>query len=147
MLEWAVRKFLLILLVAILPLQYAWAAAAAYCGHEAGGEPASTQHFGHHSHQHKGDDGAPSDTFDTSGTATASHAQADQPDHPDQDPPKSGKIHADCAVCQFAVHAPLPVGAAVLPETALSGYPPAHALLFSSYIAEGPKGPDWHRAA
>ena len=46
------RRLLLILLLAFMPLQSIWAAAAGYCSHEAA---PSTAHFGHHVHQHHGD--------------------------------------------------------------------------------------------
>ncbi|WP_411565004.1 cation efflux protein, CzcI family [Rubrivivax sp. A210] len=57
------RRWLAMLLLALLPLQFSWAAAAVYCGHESG-EPA--RHLGHHEHQHEGQagldkDGAPVD--------------------------------------------------------------------------------------
>lgn len=51
------KKFLLILLLAILPLQYSWSVAAVYCQHEA----SKVTHFGHHGHAHEAqadDDGA-----------------------------------------------------------------------------------------
>ena len=44
------RRLLILLLLAVLPLQFAWGAAAAYCGHE---KAPSAGHFGHHSHQHQ----------------------------------------------------------------------------------------------
>ena len=44
------KKFFLILLLFVLPLQMSWAAASAYCLHEEG---KAAQHPGHHSHQHK----------------------------------------------------------------------------------------------
>ena len=47
----AMRRLVLILLVALLPLQFAWAGAAAYCQHETG---AAANHFGHHEHVHHG---------------------------------------------------------------------------------------------
>jgi hypothetical protein len=46
-----VRKLLVILLVVILPFQFAWAGAGVYCQHEMG---QAAQHFGHHEHQHQG---------------------------------------------------------------------------------------------
>lgn len=45
------RRFLLIVLMLVLPLQWSWAAAASLCGHE--GAPAA-RHFGHHQHEHHG---------------------------------------------------------------------------------------------
>jgi hypothetical protein len=50
-----VRRFLAIVLLALLPLQFSWAAVASYCGHE---EQAGATHFGHHEHQHHADAGA-----------------------------------------------------------------------------------------
>lgn len=46
------RRFLLIVLMFVLPLQWSWAAAASLCGHEAAGPAA--RHFGHHQHEHHG---------------------------------------------------------------------------------------------
>ncbi|HEY1130525.1 MAG TPA: DUF2946 family protein [Roseateles sp.] len=48
------RRWLIIALLFVLPLQFAWAAAAAYCGHEEA--PAKT-HVGHHTHEHQADPG------------------------------------------------------------------------------------------
>lgn len=44
------RRWLSILLLALLPLQLSWAAVSGYCQHETG---AAAQHFGHHEHQHQ----------------------------------------------------------------------------------------------
>lgn len=49
------HRWLAILLLALLPLQFSWAAVAAYCGHESG---AASRHLGHHEHQHAGAAGA-----------------------------------------------------------------------------------------
>ena len=43
------RRWFAILMLALLPLQFSWAAVAAYCGHESGD---AAQHMGHHEHQH-----------------------------------------------------------------------------------------------
>lgn len=45
------RKALLILLLAVLPIQFVWGAGASYCQHEQGVE---ASHFGHHTHKHAG---------------------------------------------------------------------------------------------
>lgn len=55
------RRWLAILMLTLLPLQFSWAAVAAYCGHES---IQHAQHLGHHEHQHAGqatddEDGAP----------------------------------------------------------------------------------------
>jgi hypothetical protein len=43
------RTFVIFLLV-LLPLQFSWTAAAAYCAHE---QEVTMQHFGHHVHKHE----------------------------------------------------------------------------------------------
>lgn len=45
------RRWLALVLLALLPLQFSWAAVAAYCGHEAG---EAALHVGHHEHAHAG---------------------------------------------------------------------------------------------
>ncbi|MET0348992.1 MAG: cation efflux protein, CzcI family [Rhizobacter sp.] len=44
------RRLLTILLLLVLPLQFSWAAAAAYCQHERAADAAG--HVGHHEHRH-----------------------------------------------------------------------------------------------
>jgi len=46
------RRFLLTLLMFLLPFQFAWSATAAYCQHESSAA-VEAQHFGHHEHSHK----------------------------------------------------------------------------------------------
>ena len=53
------RRWLAILMLALLPLQFSWAAVAAYCGHESGQQ---AQHLGHHEHQHAGQAGPGQDS-------------------------------------------------------------------------------------
>ena len=45
-----VSRFLILLLLWVVPLQMTYAAGAGYCSHEEQG--ASASHFGHHSHKH-----------------------------------------------------------------------------------------------
>ena len=44
------RRWLAIFMLVLLPLQFSWAAVAAYCGHETGQH---AQHLGHHEHEHE----------------------------------------------------------------------------------------------
>ena len=46
-------RFVALLLAFVLPLQFAWGAAAAVCQHEPA--PQGARHFGHHEHVHKAD--------------------------------------------------------------------------------------------
>ena len=43
------RRFVLLFLMLILPLQWSWAAVASVCRHETG---SAAQHLGHHDHEH-----------------------------------------------------------------------------------------------
>jgi len=85
------RRFLILLFVLLLPLQFAWAGAAAYCSHDGQQDRADAidakWHFGHHSHAHHGE--------------AADHRAAGDKDSQDG----SGKTKLpdlDCAVCHFA---------------------------------------------
>jgi len=110
-----VKKILLILLLTILPIQYAWSMAAVYCQHE----PAKAAHFGHHGHQH----------------------QAQAGDDAGQDKP--AKVHSDCEVCHHAVQASVPAGAALVLAAAPCAHAPPSPSRYLSFISDGPARPDW----
>ena len=117
------RRWLIVALLLVLPFQFAWSVAAAYCAHEAA--PAAS-HVGHHTHEHKGDAG--------NGTAEKLHAEADSA--------KAGKAGKwmgdnDCGYChlsfaklmvplalQFDTGAPFSV--AVAPSQAFDSRGPDH---------------------
>jgi hypothetical protein len=89
----SVRRILAIVLLALLPLQFSWAAVASYCGHE---EQAGAAHFGHHQHQHQhhadtGDNAEPLAALD----ATADAAGDKAPGAMDLD---CGHCHGFCSV-------------------------------------------------
>lgn len=113
-----VRRVIFILLLAILPVQFTWAAATAYCRHESG---EATKHFGHHEHQHHATkDG------ESKGGKAASSSLAD----------------SDCSVCQLGAAQPVPSSAANIPVTGTA--PPRFALSarYESHIPSGPERPD-----
>ena len=72
------RRWLITLLLVLLPFQFSWAAVVSYCDHESG---APAQHVGHHDHEHVGN-------------AADATSQADVPDLDDA----SGQ-HPDCGRC------------------------------------------------
>lgn len=74
----AMRRFVLVVLLLILPIQWSWAAVASVCRHETG---SAAQHLGHHQHQHKAAGGS----ADTSGAKTDGAGPS---------------FDADCAGCQ-----------------------------------------------
>lgn len=79
------RRFVLILLLTVMPLQWSWAAIASICQHEAS---QTEQHLGHHVHEHAGADEWP-----------AQGAMADKAADPSSDEgPLKAKtsVDADC---------------------------------------------------
>lgn len=55
------RRWLILLFAVLLPLQFTWTAASAYCGHEDGRKAGAAtsapraEHLGHHAHAHEAD--------------------------------------------------------------------------------------------
>ncbi|UUX96647.1 cation efflux protein, CzcI family [Aquabacterium sp. J223] len=90
------RRWLILCLLAMLPLQFSWASAAVYCQHETSSE---ARHFGHHQHEHKAASG-------TCGT------NADG-----QDPAKGGglSVDNDCGYCHLSVAKTLQVQSLEVP--------------------------------
>ena len=82
------RRWLILVLLTVLPFQFATAAAASYCRHEAG----LAKHFGHHEHQHG---------------AAGDHASAFKA--PDGDSHKSTGANSDpdCEYCHLGAAHPL----------------------------------------
>ena len=122
-----VKKLLLLLLLAVLPIQASWAMAAVYCQHEA----SKASHYGHHGHEHQ--------------------AQPDDDGDGDGDGAGAGKSkpsqHGDCEVCHHALQASVPAGEAVLAPTPAAAYAAPGALHYHSFIADGPPRPNWWRRA
>ena len=116
------RRFVLICMVLLLPVQWTWAAAAAYCTHETG---AAVQHVGHHEHKHQADRG------DQGGKKAAANATVDD----------------DCSVCHLSGLQCL--GPSTAPAPVVQTTPPKldHGVFFSSHIPSGPERPDRSRAA
>lgn len=48
-------RWIVALLLVLLPLEFMWAAVASTCQHERSTSTTSLQHVGHHEHQHKSD--------------------------------------------------------------------------------------------
>jgi hypothetical protein len=116
-----VKRFFLILLMLILPVQYSWSAAAVYCQHEQD----SPVHFGHHAHQHDAKAGEPD-----------GHAKV-----------KVKGADADCEYCHLFSHAsfvPFAVQSAV---PAARDHVAPQALTYSSCIPRRPPRPNWSRVA
>ena len=114
----AVRRFFFLVLLLILPFQFAWAAATGYCLHETG---EARKHFGHHEHQHR-----------TAQDGVSKDSKA----------PSSLGADNDCGVCQFSAAQLVPVTQTDLAIT--STEPPrfAYGARYDSHIPSGPERPD-----
>ncbi|MFT3821437.1 MAG: hypothetical protein QM750_28095 [Rubrivivax sp.] len=109
------RRWLLMFVLVVLPLQSVWGAAARYCLHER--TDAAKQHFGHHEHRHQ---------------ASASAAAGDAADG-------LGADHADCGQCHGGACASfpaLPLNVAAMPPQ------PVQAGLQSPYRSHTPPTPE-----
>jgi hypothetical protein len=84
-----VRRFLAIVLLALLPLQFSWAAVATYCGHET---QAAAGHLGHHDHQHHADASSHADAVAdrVANSESAADVQGDK---------APGAMDLDCGHC------------------------------------------------
>ncbi len=111
------RSFV-VFLAFLLPLQFAWSSAAAYCQHETAGR--QSEHVGHHAHVHKGEAKKASD----------SKLMAD----------------SDCASCHAGAVVAIAARLgerdieASLRSTEVMSAPP-----FSSALARAPDRPQWLR--
>jgi len=114
------RRWLVILLLLVLPFQFAWSSAAAYCGHETSG---SAKHFGHHVHVHKD---ASADAKHALGTAA-----------PD----------LDCSVCHLGAPALPAEFATVAVAVPRAPFMPPDEMSPPSADAQGPERPNWPLAA
>ena len=115
------RRLVLICMMLLLPVQWTWAAAAAYCAHESG---QAAQHMGHHEHQHQG-------ASDDHGGKPATKAVADN----------------DCGVCHLSNLQWLDATVAALPVASEPAPRRDRGAFFRSHIPSGPERPDRARAA
>lgn len=114
------RRWLAILFLVLLPVQATWATAASYCRH--GGDE-TTQHFGHHEHQHQADQ----------------HVEASST-------PDTG-IDTDCPVCHAGCITAL-TGTSAVVEPAPSMSNQANLVLTSATApATLPERPNWSVSA
>ena len=122
------RRYLAILLLAMLPLQFSWAAVASYCAHESQG---SAGHFGHHDHvhhAHAGGDAGPAADVGADLTSSPGEASGVEGDK------LPGAMDLDCGHCHGTCSAmlTLPMGlpgalSTALPNVTLDETGGAHA--------------------
>lgn len=112
------RRIFVYLLLIVMPLQFTWAAASGYCGHETG---IAAKHFGHHEHKHAG--------------------QAQQ-----KETKAASLSHADCEMCHFGCSVPC-VSMLVTADSPPSQEVFTEPLEHASHIPPLPERPDRSRAA
>jgi hypothetical protein len=112
------HRWFLIFLLALLPVQWTWAAVSSYCQHES---TPVRQHIGHHVDKHSG---AQSDA-DSASTAEASSVEND-----------CGVCHANCAV---ALQSALPA----LNPNSTPRWMDAHSTWHSTQYRDAPDRPRW----
>ena len=122
-----VRRWILLLLLAVLPLQFAQAAAASYCAHE---KTVTTKHVGHHEHEHQQIAGEAAGSTD----ADTGFAQ-------------SGSADPDCGYCHLSCAQPL--GFVSAPWVGTRERPAGHGptLTFASHDGQDVERPKWTSAA
>ena len=111
----AVKKFLFIALLLLLPLQHSWAAVGAYCAHE--NTDAAKSHFGHHFHKHERNAG--------------------------QDGGQAGGAHPDCAFCHLGCGTAAPDLPLVMPEAAAASVIALDPASFRTNVPSRPERPKW----
>ena len=120
----AVRHVLAIVLLALLPLQFGWAAVASYCKHET----ENAGHFGHHEHQHHGD------AADNAERSVDGDAAGDG---------STGAVDADCGHCH-GVGSVMPLLQRALPELPVPAPPGTYANEAGGAQApDRPERPKW----
>jgi hypothetical protein len=112
------RRWIAVFMLLVLPLQFAWAAAAPYCAHEAAA--VAGKHPGHHQHVHQGGDVA---NAGDAGTGI-------------------GANHTDCASCHAGAAATLPQPTAELAAAPRDVLREPLAPRYRSHTPSGPERPD-----
>lgn len=115
----AMRSWLVVLLLVLMPLQFSWAAVGAFCQHERGSD---ASHAGHHAHEHR----SQSDSDGATSQTAASVADAD-----------CGTCHAGCSIAAPDVQASVGTTASASWALGRSAQP-------RSAPFDVPERPQWH---
>jgi len=118
------RRWIAIVMLVFLPVQFSWAAVANYCGHETG---AAANHIGHHDHaghSHATKDADPGDKGKADGTA-------------------SGAFDLDCGHCHGYCAGMVDVSASMEPQALASSPPGLGASPSAEHTPAQPERPQW----
>ncbi len=112
-------RLVALLLALLLPLQFAWGAAAAYCQHETSVQ--SAKHVGHHAHEHKADEGTKkpaSAKLKVDNDCTACHATCSAMACEAPATIEAPALTSRLDIAPFDAHASAPIGAPDRPQWA-----------------------------
>lgn len=116
-----VKKLLLIFMLMMLPLQFSWAAVAAYCQHES---EIAMPHIGHHTHGHQ-------------------QLQVNAANDDAQDSNDSPGFDADCISCHGGATGILALSLQMMPDTVALVTRSSSNFLLASTIPDRPERPNW----
>ena len=123
------RRWLTLVLLLLLPIQFTWAAAAPYCQHE---QAADSFHLGHHVHEHL--------------AAPAGALQGD--DSQDLGAAQDGMLMVDndCSYCQLSVAKAMPMPRADFGSTGACAADTMSLASFKSREPDRHERPNWRLA-
>lgn len=137
------HRWLTLLLLIMLPLQFAWTAAAVYCQHEVAQETSAVEgHFGHHEHEHDAVTEAAAAKVQT-GDAQTGDAQTG-----DDYPAEVAKLALDndCGYCQLSAAKPVLRQPLAVPARASPLMPAVMAQRWQTRDPDRLERPDWRLA-
>lgn len=122
------RRWLAVLLLVLLPLQFSWAAVADYCMHESS---ETADHVGHHDHE------------------SHSHgaAQADAEAKTKTDDGSSSTATVDCSHCHGSCAVTLDLPAGLVPRSVEQAPPTLGDAPRAEHVPAQPERPKWARLA
>lgn len=123
------RRWLTLVLLVLLPIQFTWAAAAPYCQHE---KAADSFHVGHHTHEH-----VPSPAGALQG--------GDTPD-PSGVPDGMLTVDTDCGYCQLSIAKTLPMPRVDFSSISACAADTVSLASFKSREADRHERPNWRFA-
>jgi hypothetical protein len=124
----SMRRWLVLLLLVLLPLQFSWAAVASYCVHENG---AAADHLGHHDH-----------VSDHQGVGVADTAATDEVDSSSTSASGADRGHCD----GYSVGV-LDLPTSFQPLSVTSAPPSLHDTPSAEHVPAQPQRPQWSRLA
>lgn len=122
------RRWLAVLLLALLPLQFSWAAVADYCMHESG---ETADHVGHHDHE----------------SHAHGAAQSDADNKAKADAGSSSTATFDCSHCHGGCAVTLDLPAVLVPHTVEHAPPTLGDAPCAEHMPAQPERPQWARLA